>query len=354
MSDNNINYSNNNLAGGGFTEAAVNAGYIANTDGSHTPRTDTSYISAMDMFNESLPESQRIIGYDKPSIAIWEQLNDTGRIYVGYDGLYRVEFLPGHRKAALAWKSNYILTTKDSSFKEDETESGRITYILTRTKSEPFITELGLDVEALKTAYDASTELTPSFTNLNHVVPSDVSTYLLTESLDVLKREQQAKADYKLFSDDISNYVDKYFGGERTGTDIGFYIDKSGRIRATYDSFAVYRGKQLVDDLLEFSDDDDTQYAVGYLARTGSIQFVLSKELSAKFLDEFGSYDMLSRRWNNTELKPTNFNPGESVVFEAIVNIEDGTLLDANTIFGFDAVNPETKKTQADKSEANG
>lgn len=349
---NEFNYDNQNLSGVGVTEHLVREGYVADPGMIHQPRTVTNPTLNLELSDTignteiNVPPSQRLPNFDKASTAIWEKTTPTGREFIGYDGLYRIEFLATYREESLAWKNNRITVESDAEFREQYSESGRTLYTLSKAKSDEKLLELNLNVDTLRTAYDEAEELTPYFTDLNHEIPVKISTYLMYNDLDKLEVETQAEEDRKLFTRDINNFVDYYFGGNLTGTDVGFYMDKGGRMRIGYDIFMAHRAKPLLDDLVEYGNDKD--YAVGHF-KSGTLQFVLNPRCWKALASKLGDISAMASRYNDSKVMPDTFKPSDYPKFEAIINIEDGSLISANDIFGgstlVDEVNPPTEDT---------
>lgn len=332
---NNYNYENHTLASGSPTEHLVREGYLENESGLHTPRTMMN-LSADDLIEyDEEGEVIRSFEYEPAENAIWERIEPYGRHYIGYDGLYRVEFLPGYQEEALTYRRELAFERNIRDFIEEETTSHRITYTFNKETTARLLTDTGLDIDSLRNQFDSVSENPLSVTAMKENVAGETIAPLMDMDLETFLKRRQAMEDNRLFTSLKENQVDRYFGGQNTGVDVGFYTDKSGRIRATYDAFMIYRSKPLVEDLLNYA--EENEYAVGYFPNTKAIQFVLSKPLSERFIERYFSYSNLATRWNNKNTTPSNFDPTKLGVFESIINVDTKALIDAVDIFGFTA-----------------
>lgn len=281
----------------------------------------------------NLPEDQVIKGFDRHKSIIWEERTPTGRQFMTYNGKWWVEFLKGFRTEAIQWRDQKI-KAKETTFKEFE-RKGRYLFELDGEKSKIEIARRNLNVVDERNRYDSeeTVDITPYFTDVKRDIDNEVVEYLLLNPLKKLEEERQIASDMLYFSRDPSNYVDYHFGNDRTGTDIGFYRDRGGRIRASYDPQFIFRSAPLLEDLLQLGAPDE--YVVGRF-HTGMIQFVISVELSKRLVKQYGSEEALAIRWNNTKTKLTeDFDFGNYPTFEQVLDVTTSEFIPASQIFQF-------------------
>lgn len=348
MTDNNYNYANPTLAAGGSpTEHLILNGSLPNNEeGSHTPR-----LLAEDMLASDSTETYvRSLDYDEDDVAIWEQLQAYGRIYFTKEGLFRFEFLPGWKEEAKRVKKDYIIGELEvRNFREEESPSHRITIQLPREASDRMAELYSVDLQNAKALAESARDISPEINAVDNVMDKETTASLMLRPIDEFLRHRQASEDADLFVAKEANYVKFYFGGDLTGSDVGFYIDRSDRIRATYDSFMLYRSKALVEDLL--AEASEEEYAVGYFPKTKAIQFVLSAELHQRLLEKYISLTNLAKRWNNTQLHADDFDPAKVGMFESVINVESFELMDSVDLLSFTGEKSEEGKFSEDDVE---
>lgn len=326
---NSYNYSDGNLSSGaGRFEEIVRRGMIDNTSGLYTPKID-AYASAVD--TSDLPSDQVIPDYDKRRSYIYYNilLGDYSREFVNYSGFYGIEFLVGYEDEASEWKNARLKTGK--SFREMKNDIDSTIFVLNEEDSKVELTRLGLNKDALVKRYDEAKEISKAFSSVKRQLDPELSREYTFKSIDEVKQDLQLASDLKLFSDDILNRPE-YFFGDTTVDDVGFYRDKGNRIRAGYDPSKAYRSQRLVEDLLKYGKPEE--YAVAKYPE-GTMIFVLSVPLSERLVNQFGDEAILARRWNDLTLKPKQYDPTIFEGFEhAIDPVNKGRLIPANDLFG--------------------
>lgn len=333
---NTYTYDNQVLSGPGTVEHLVRSGMIADPTGVMQPRSVTTIApeyATTSITVVNLPEPQKIPDFDKRKVLIWETRTQYGREYLTYDGTWVVEYLGGYREEALEYRVARMANDETKDTIEREFPDGGMLFEFSKEDSQVEYTRRGLDLALLRNNYDNVQEITPEFTEMKRDVKGDTTAYFLVHTLKEHEEEVQSAADMKLFdaNDDKNNPL-FFFGGRLTGQDIGFYIDKGNRLRATYDPSALFRSKPLLDDLIAHGTPDDY---VAATYPTGTVQFVVSRSLTEKLLAKFsGSHDALARRYNDETRTYKDFKPSDYPQFEDTLDVETGQFKSASETFG--------------------
>ena len=328
---NEFNYSEPGLAGGagGFEELVIR-GIINNKSGLHTPKR-VHNSEAVNM--TALPEDQRIPDFNSRDSMVYFKVlpGNYSREFVTKDGQYGIEFLNGWEAEAIAWKVARVEAGKQGFQELSNKIESTIFIIRDEAQNREELQRVGVNIPSLVARYNQAEEITPAFTEVNRQLNGVVSREAMFKSLEEMRKEVQMTMDLQLFNNDVDNRV-KYYFGDTTADDVGFYRDMKDRIRAGYDQTMAYRSQQLVKDLLEFAQPEE--YAVAKY-QDGTIIYVLNKELSARLVDKFGSENALAKRWNDAKLKPQAFDPSIFAGFEHAVDpMNPGSTISANNLFG--------------------
>lgn len=332
---NTYTYDNQVLSGPGVTEHLVRTGMIADPTGEMQPRTlptDTE-ISATSITVVNLPADQTPPAFDKRKVLVWETRTEYGREYLTYDGTWHVEYLGGYRVEALAYRDVRMANADTSDTVERELADGGFIFEFSAEDSQTEYTRRGLDLTALRNVYDSIEEATPYFTDSPRTVAGDTTGYFLIHTLKEHEETIQSGLDMTLFdAKDETNSPLYFFGGRLTGQDIGFYIDKGNRLRATYDPSTLFRSKPLLDDLVQHGKPEDY---VAATYPTGTVQIVVSAALTEKLLTKYaGSHDTLARRYNDETRTYKDFKPSDYPEFEDTLDVTTGQFKSASETFG--------------------
>lgn len=285
------------------------------------------------------PKDQVITDYDRLDTIIWEAPTDHGREFLTYRGVWYVEFLKPYRNESIAFRDAKI-KEGITDFKSVERKN-RYLFSFNGNYTQNELTKRGLDITELREKYNHSEELTPYFTDMDRTLNPEYEKYLLTNRIEDLLVNESIKHDLKYFNNDISNYADYYFG-TTTNHDIGFYWDKGGRIRASYDPYYKFRAGPIMQDLLAYGTPE--QYVVARFP-SGMVQFVIDKDLSNNLVKVYGSEDKLARRWNNTNTVYTKGFVFEIPVgFEEVLDISTEMYIDSKSVFGFEVAENDPKE----------
>lgn len=325
--DNQYNYDNNVLSGPGTVENLVRSGLIVDPNFVMQPR--TGGIEAITIVDA--PTTGPVV-YDKRKSLLHEIHTDFGREYLNYSGTWCVEFVEGNKEKAEAYR-NSLFEKNIFNFIEKDSSSGSYIIELPSTLSNEKIAEHSLDLAALREVYDNAEEITPYFEKSPKIISAVDVGYFLVNDIKQYEEDRAAAVDMKLFdANDVNNQPAMFFGGHLTGQDIGFYIDKGGRLRATYDMNMLFRSKPLLDDLIAYGKPED------YMAATypsGTVQFVASKSLTDKLLKAFNTHEALAKRYNDESKMFKDFTPGTYPEFEDVLDVTTGKFHSANDLFGY-------------------
>lgn len=313
MAENDLNYSAPNVAqGSGIAEALITAGFIEK-DGTNTPKIENDVEQA----------------YKKENAILFEKEHKYGREYVTYNGIYHIEFRAEHADEAQKFIDENGAIGTDLIYHTKRGKGGSTLFSFNKANSRVKYTQLGINLTELREAYDGSNDLTDVLDGTNTVIPLPDVKYFMFNTLEDYENEKQANDDVLAFNSNPANLPDYYIGTVTSDDNVGFYVDLSGRLRASYDSFLLHRATKLLQDLKEYAKPEE--YQVGRLP-SGTIMFVLSKDLTDRFKEKFGSYTVLAIRWNDVKAPKQK---AEDMNFEKVLDIKTKTLLDAEDVFGF-------------------
>lgn len=312
MAENDFNYSSPNLAAGsGIAEAMVAAGFIEH-NGVNTPKVEAG-----------------VAVYDKEHAILFEKDFEYGREYVTYNGIYYIEYRAEHADEAQKFIDENGAIGTNLIYHTKRGPGNSTLFSFNKVNSRIKYTQLGVNLTDLRNAYDNSNDLTDVLDGTNTIITKADVKYFMFNTLEDYEDDIQAKEDELAFNGNPNNLPDYYIGAANSDDNVGFYVDLSGRLRASYDSFLLHRATKLIEDLKAFAKPD--QYLVGRLP-SGTVQFVLSRELTEMFKQKYGSYSVLAIRWNDIKAPKEK---ADNVEFEKVLDIKTKTLLDAEDVFGF-------------------
>lgn len=322
MAENLYNHGDPSISfSGGTVEELIRRGLLVR-DGNNTPRSENAnFVFSTD--NPELDQSEEMI-------VLWSQPFEYGTNYITLNGLLNKVFDQAHYEKGLEYLKAHGLHGDNIIKGHRAGVNNTNIYTLDRTSSILHARELGVDLETLISEYLALSNLDDQFKDITKVIPLEDTTRFMFQTLTEYEDEVQSNLDMKVFSSDPGNLPDYYIGAKLTDDNIGFYIDLGGRLRASYDSFVLYRASRLILDLLEFANNED-EYVVGRLP-SGTVQFVLEKPLVDRLLRKFGSYNVLVLRWNNATATTESLN---GIHFERIVDVKTRKLYNAVDVFGY-------------------
>lgn len=332
MAENNYNYDNPTLSSPGSVENLVREGKIADPEGKHQPKTPGKKREPIPstLKLEDLPKDQEINNFDKRKVIVYEERTDVGREFITYEGYWYVEFLRGYEEQAKAWLKAKLAAGEGHVTKYERKGRTLFEYVLADSRKE--LDKRNLTLDQLRKDYDDAEDITAYFKDIPRDVSVDNVEYFLLNDLSQYEADAQLKADLKYFTSDGSNLADTYIGGSLSNGDIGFYYDRGGRLRATYDPVFLYRAKALIEDLITYGSPD--QYVMGYF-RHGVVQFVIEKDLVEKLIQVYGTEDTLVLRWNNVDTDAPHFKMGDYPGFEDVLDIHSKQYLSSDAIFEF-------------------
>lgn len=336
--ENTYNYDNHGLASSGAVEHLVRNGMIEDTDGTHQPRTPANGLPPVTTLEGGSPK-QPFVKADAP---IYELSSKTGREYLTYGGIWVVEFFKDQEAAKTKLVSELNYEGKVTFTEKQDDTTYKVIY--NEASSQAEYAKRGLDLDALRQAYDNAEDISALFDTIPRNIEAAIGSYFLRKPLEEFERDENLHNDVKYFTASVENYANLYFGGRLTGSDIGFYYDNAGRMRASYDPHYLFKADPLLQDLLRYGHPE--QYVVGRYP-SGMVQFVIEPELAKLLVDTYGSEDALAKRWNDSKIVYSpSFNMGNYPTFEKTLNVESSEYVSSDSIFGFTA-DENGKKPQA-------